>query len=127
MSDIRQEAGKRHLNAGEILPAGVTALIDTVGDIDNRDLFLDVGCGLGNVVAQVAVQTSASKCYGIEVRGDVLCRGIQLMKNDSLIRKYIAKINLLHGDASTILLQFDRPFSNAIIILAHHRLFEGHI
>ncbi|POM72670.1 Histone methylation protein, partial [Phytophthora palmivora] len=79
-ADIRQKSGKRHLNAGEILPTGVTALIDAVGNFGVHDIFLDVGRDLGNVVAQVTLQTSASKCYGIEVCDEVLSCGLQLME-----------------------------------------------
>ncbi|ETP52986.1 hypothetical protein F442_02079 [Phytophthora nicotianae P10297] len=65
-ADIRQKLGKPHTNAGEIFPAGVDSLINSIGDIDDQDIFLDVGCGLGNVLVQFALQTLVSKCYGIE-------------------------------------------------------------
>eukprot|EP00644_Phytophthora_capsici_P000798 jgi/Phyca11/109408/e_gw1.16.454.1 len=105
-ADIRQELGKPHTNAGEILPAGVDSLIDSIGYIDDQDIFLDVGCGLGNVLVQFALQTLVSKCYGIEVREEV---------------------SMVCAEASTIQLAFERPYSQATIILANHRLFEAHV
>ncbi|KAG1713259.1 hypothetical protein DVH05_000979 [Phytophthora capsici] len=44
--DVRQKPGQRHLNAGELLPAGVDKLIKTLGDVEASDSFLDIGCGL---------------------------------------------------------------------------------
>ncbi|ETP45337.1 hypothetical protein F442_08218, partial [Phytophthora nicotianae P10297] len=90
-ADIRQELGKPHTNAGVILPAGVDSLIDSIGDINDQDIFLDVGCGLGNVLVQFALQTLVSKCYGIEVREEVLIHGLQLMDETPSLRDYCGK------------------------------------
>ncbi|ETO83914.1 hypothetical protein F444_02139, partial [Phytophthora nicotianae P1976] len=90
-ADIRQVLGKPHNNAGEILPAGVDSLIDSIGDIDDQDIFLDVGCGLGNVLVQFALQTLVSKCYGIEVREEVLIHGLQQMDETPSLRDYCGK------------------------------------
>ncbi|GMF40195.1 unnamed protein product [Phytophthora fragariaefolia] len=79
-----QQAGKWHLNAGEILPSGVTALIEVLGGVWTHDTFLDVGCGLGNVVVEFALQTAAQKCSGIEVRSEVLACGTRLICGCSL-------------------------------------------
>ncbi|KAG1705752.1 hypothetical protein DVH05_003503 [Phytophthora capsici] len=126
-ADIRQELGKPHTNAGEILPAGVDSLIDSIGYIDDQDIFLDVGCGLGNVLVQFALQTLVSKCYGIEVREEVLFHGLQLMDETPSLRDYCGKVSMVCAEASTIQLAFERPYSQATIILANHRLFEAHV
>eukprot|EP00644_Phytophthora_capsici_P014359 jgi/Phyca11/98621/e_gw1.3.899.1 len=126
-ADIRQELGKPHTNAGEILPAGVDSLIDSIGYIDDQDIFLDVGCGLGNVLVQFALQTLVSKCYGIEVREEVLFHGLQLMDETPSLRDYCGKVSMVCAEASTIQLAFERPYSQATIILANYRLFEVHV
>ncbi|KAG1698388.1 hypothetical protein DVH05_014891 [Phytophthora capsici] len=126
-ADIRQELGKPHTNAGEILPAGVDSLIDSIGYIDDQDIFLDVGCGLGNVLVQFALQTLVSKCYGIEMREEVLFHGLQLMDETPSLRDYCGKVSMVCAEASTIQLAFERPYSQATIILANHRLFEAHV
>lgn len=123
-NDVRQQAGKRHLNAGEIIPAGVAVLIEALGDIGSHDTFLDVGCGLDNVVVQFALQTAAQKCYGFEVRSDVLACGAQRIRGDASIQKYITKTSLICADAGKIMLAFEHPYNHATIVLAHHRLFH---
>ncbi|ETO83917.1 hypothetical protein F444_02138 [Phytophthora nicotianae P1976] len=126
-ADNRQELGKPHTNAGEILPAGVDSLIDSIGDINDQDIFLDVGCGLGNVLVQFALQTLVSKCYGIEMREEVLIHGLQLMDETPSLRDYCGKVGIVCAEASTIQLAFERPYSQATIILAYYRLFEAHV
>ncbi|ETI55179.1 hypothetical protein F443_02121 [Phytophthora nicotianae P1569] len=112
-ADIRQELGKPHTNAGEIFPAGVDSLINSIGDIDDQDIFLDVGCGLGNVLVQFALQTLVSKCYGIEVREEVLIHGLQLMDETPSLRDYCGKVAIVCAEASTIQLAFERPYLNS--------------
>ncbi|GMF42771.1 unnamed protein product [Phytophthora fragariaefolia] len=123
-NDVRQQAGKRHLNAGEILPSGVTALIEALGGVCPQDTFLDVGCGIGNVVVQFALRTAAQKCYGIEVRSEVLACAARLICDDASIQNYIGKTSLICADAGNIMLAFEQPYNRATIVLEHHRLFE---
>ncbi|KAE9339757.1 hypothetical protein PR003_g10850 [Phytophthora rubi] len=43
-------------------------MMDALEPLTERDIFLDVGAGIGNVLAQVALATKVSKCIGVEVR-----------------------------------------------------------
>ncbi|KAE8912920.1 hypothetical protein PF003_g2509 [Phytophthora fragariae] len=56
-NDIRQKSGRRENNAGELLPSGVADMLAAMEPLDERDVFLDVGAGIGNVLAQVALTT----------------------------------------------------------------------
>lgn len=51
-SDIRQQAGRTQDNAGEllVLPSGVAAMLAAMGPLNECDVFLDVGAGIGNVL-----------------------------------------------------------------------------
>ncbi|KAL1921488.1 uncharacterized protein VTP21DRAFT_11204 [Calcarisporiella thermophila] len=51
---------------GEILPIFVDELIERAG-ITRNSVFIDLGCGTGNVVLQVAAQTGC-EAYGIEIQ-----------------------------------------------------------
>eukprot|EP00644_Phytophthora_capsici_P009813 jgi/Phyca11/550812/estExt2_Genewise1Plus.C_PHYCAscaffold_390009 len=106
--DVRQKPGQRHLNAGELLPAGVDKLIKTLGDVEASDSFLDIGCGLGNVTMQFALQTPAKSCLGIEIRPDIFHYGWRLIQNSVEHQRHLKK----------------KPFSTATIVLANNRLFE---
>ncbi|GMF59054.1 unnamed protein product [Phytophthora fragariaefolia] len=123
-NDVRQQAGKRHLNAGEKTKSGVTALIEALGGVWPQDTFLDVGSGIGNVVVQFALQTAAQKCYGIEVRSEVLTCGGRLISGNASIQNLYCQTSLICADAGNIMLAFEQPYSRATIVLAHHRLFK---
>ncbi|ETO71045.1 hypothetical protein F444_12544, partial [Phytophthora nicotianae P1976] len=46
-----------------------------VRPLDEEDVFLDVGAGVGNILAQVALTTDARLCVGIEFRRDLVSLG----------------------------------------------------
>jgi hypothetical protein len=50
---------------GEILPIGVSNIIDNIF-IDKNDVFFDLGCGCGKVVAQFYYQTCVKSSNGVE-------------------------------------------------------------
>ncbi|KAG1695417.1 hypothetical protein DVH05_020455 [Phytophthora capsici] len=122
--DVRQKPGQRHLNAGELLPAGVDKLIKTLGDVEASDSFLDIGCGLGNVTMQFALQTPAKSCLGIEIRPDIFYYGWRLIQNSVEHQRHLKKVTLVCGDASNLCLASEKPFNTATIVLANNRLFE---
>ncbi|EGZ25402.1 hypothetical protein PHYSODRAFT_483621, partial [Phytophthora sojae] len=62
--DVR--ASERQLNTGEITMAGVSMLIEEANTQVN-DVFPDAGSGVGNVLAQIALQTQAFRVVGIEI------------------------------------------------------------
>ncbi|GMF45772.1 unnamed protein product [Phytophthora fragariaefolia] len=70
-SAVIYPAASPSLNVGELLPSGVSSLIAAIGTlkmIDHQDVFLDVGCGIGNVLAQFALEARVCMSIGIEVR-----------------------------------------------------------
>ncbi|KAF1783448.1 S-adenosyl-L-methionine-dependent methyltransferase [Phytophthora cactorum] len=50
-----------HHNVGEILPGGVSILLREL-PIDERDKFVDIGAGLGNVIAQDRLRAHVEHC-----------------------------------------------------------------
>ncbi|KAE8954893.1 hypothetical protein PR002_g31962 [Phytophthora rubi] len=67
--------------------------------LDERDVFLDVGAGIGNVLAQVALTTKVSRCIGVEV-------------------------HVMAADVRDVLLSIQAPTSDATVIFASYFLFE---
>ncbi|KAJ8542536.1 hypothetical protein ON010_g12277 [Phytophthora cinnamomi] len=71
-----------HRNVGDVLPQGITKLLDELREIDpidERDVFLDIGAGLGNIVVHVALATTVQRAIGIELREDVYQLGLQMI------------------------------------------------
>lgn len=52
---VLQDCNKPHRNDGELMSAGVSCLLAELGDIDDRDIFLDIGGGIGSVEAPVVM------------------------------------------------------------------------
>ncbi|ETN15835.1 hypothetical protein PPTG_07026 [Phytophthora nicotianae INRA-310] len=73
MQLVMNDQNEPHRNAGELMPDGINSLLDEIGSIDEHDLFLDIGAGVGNVVAHVALRTRVFKAIGIELCEDI-CR-----------------------------------------------------
>jgi len=84
LADVHQKAGETELNVGEITTDSVTKLIRICG-ITSSDMFVDIGSGVGNVVAQVALESSAYVAVGIEVRASLAkCSKRQLERFSSV-------------------------------------------
>lgn len=117
---IRQCGKRVDLNAGELSVAGVAKLISCLGTIGLDDVFVDLGSGLGNVVAQVALQTSVGKCIGIEIREDVVATGKRLLKEHSRQLPHLQKVDIVVGDIR----QCDsKKISKATIVYSSNQLF----
>jgi tRNA G46 methylase TrmB len=67
-ADVPQLPGRLHHNVGEITMVGVSRLLKAFGFITIRDVFLDVGAGVGNVVLQAALQSEFEMAIGIEMQ-----------------------------------------------------------
>lgn len=60
------EGKKVYLTYGEILYPSVTKIIDYIGDISSKDVFYDLGSGIGKVPLQFFLKTPVKKACGIE-------------------------------------------------------------
>ncbi|KAG7392244.1 hypothetical protein PHYPSEUDO_001348 [Phytophthora pseudosyringae] len=74
-NDVRQQADHKYTNAGDVLPSVVSTILDSVGPFREADVFLDVGAGVGNILAQVALTTDVKMCIGVELRRDLVGLG----------------------------------------------------
>ncbi|KAG7376941.1 hypothetical protein PHYPSEUDO_012387 [Phytophthora pseudosyringae] len=66
--DVYQRYGRMHGIAGEVLSAGVASMIDAMGPFSDQVTFLDIGAGINNVLAQIALTSNIKACIGLEVR-----------------------------------------------------------
>lgn len=89
---IRQESGGTQNNAGEMFPTGVTAMLFQMGPLGNHDVFLDIGAGIGNVLAQVALTTKVGKCIGVEVRYDLCSLPVQHIRRHAVTYPLLRKV-----------------------------------
>ncbi|OWZ13079.1 Histone methylation protein [Phytophthora megakarya] len=122
-ADVRHQAGKIDENSGEVMPAAVSRIIRMFGEITQGDIFLDVGAGLGHVVAQVALQTKARRCLGIEKRREVVEAGSRCVQAHVPQLAHLRKVLVLIGDVLDIPLSTRAPFDAATIVFLNDLLF----
>ncbi|KAF9979427.1 Nucleosomal histone H3-Lys79 methylase [Modicella reniformis] len=79
---------------GEILPILTKEFIEKT-KLDHTKVFVDLGCGIGNVVLQVALQTGAES-YGVEIM-DTPAKFAKKQAKDAYGLKH-GKVSMLHGD-----------------------------
>ncbi|EEY59348.1 uncharacterized protein PITG_11355 [Phytophthora infestans T30-4] len=88
------------------------------------DVFLDVGAGVGSVLAQVALTTKVRTCIGIEVRRDLVSLGRRCMQQ--LRKQYprLSKVLLKQVDVRDVSMSRHSPSCEATIVFANIFLFE---
>ncbi|KAL3668151.1 hypothetical protein V7S43_007014 [Phytophthora oleae] len=91
-----------HHNVGEILPAGITKLLEEVAVVGGHDIFVDIGAGLGNLVAQVILQTQVHRAIGIEIREDVQRAGVDAVNKSLYWRAFQERASFICQDITGI-------------------------
>ncbi|KAG3159936.1 hypothetical protein PI126_g7156 [Phytophthora idaei] len=122
--DIRQDAGRTQNNAGELLPPGVAAMIKALGPLSKHDIYLVVGTGIDNVLAQVALTTCVSKCIGVEVRPELCALGAQHIQRHADSSPLLRKVVMKAADVRDVLLSVQSPTCEATIIFTTYFLFK---
>jgi hypothetical protein len=122
-SDVRQPSGKQHLNAGELAPVGVTAILDAL-DLTTRDVFVDIGSGTGSVLAQVVLQSEVSRAIGLEIRPELAekSRGAFDRAKDKYQRLH--KVKILTGDVKCLSPTIKAHLYTASVIFSNNAAFE---
>ena len=123
-ADVHQKSGQMHLNANEITCEGVTMLVKMVENISRHDVFLDVGSGIGNVIAQIALQTPVRFSYGVEIRKDVLTLSKKLIAKH--ITKYpgLSKVWQIDQDICRLSEVVVAKLRKVTILYSSNQLFE---
>jgi hypothetical protein len=86
--DGRQIPYGRGLVYGELTTAGVTELARYL-ELSERDVFYDIGSGVGKLVLQLAITIGLKKCVGIEIaqeRYEASCSALEAARELGLIR-----------------------------------------
>ncbi|KAE9088043.1 hypothetical protein PF005_g20579 [Phytophthora fragariae] len=122
---VGYDGGNSHLNVGEVLPSGVTVLLRELGEIDASDVFLDIGSGLGNVIAQVVLATKISKAIGVEVRADVYRLGVEMIARSPHGRQVNERAELYCKDITGLCISRLPPYELATIVFWNNILFES--
>lgn len=119
--DIRQPCGRVDYNTGEMAMEGVYLLVTNLGPIESSAVFVDIGAGVCNVVAQVALQAPFQLVVGVEIRADVLAIGRRLIDASHDHQHLLSRTRFVSGDVRS-----DEVANNALIRSATH-LFSSNV
>jgi hypothetical protein len=122
-SDVNQHGARQHENVGELSVTGVSILANAC-NLNERDVFVDVGSGIGNVVTQIALETAVRMCIGVEVRVDIALLGRRLIeahanKYPNTRKVHIYPENICQVDITTNMWQ------QTTVLYSHNTLFDG--
>jgi hypothetical protein len=122
-ADVRQPSGERGLNTGEILPVGVTKMIEAM-HIGSSDVFGDIGSGTGSVLAQVALQTAAKRCVGVEIRDDLAARSREYMRQFTQEYPRLSRVSILTGDIKNVTDEIRVNLRGCTVLFCNNKVFE---
>jgi hypothetical protein len=122
-ADVRQPPGERGLNTGEILPVGVTTMIEVMR-IGTSDVFGDIGSGTGSVLAQVALQTAAVRCVGVEIRCDLAAQSRECMRRFTQEFSRLSCVSILTGDIKNVTDEISKHLRGCTVLFCNNKVFE---
>ncbi|EGZ16981.1 hypothetical protein PHYSODRAFT_502861 [Phytophthora sojae] len=94
-------------------------------NIQVNDVFLDAGSGVGNVLAQIALQTQAFRVVGIEIQRDLAARGMELIASSASRFPHLLKISVVTADIRNIAEGSDTlPYQLRHLLFCHDTVFE---
>ncbi|KAF4035896.1 Histone methylation protein DOT1 [Phytophthora infestans] len=111
-------------NVGEVMPVGITMLLREVGDMDSRDIFMDIGSGFGNVVAQVVLATDIYRAIGVEIQESVQRAGIDAINGSPYAWALRERAVFVCKPVEDIRLSSDSPFAEATVVYWNNVLFQ---
>lgn len=100
-ADVLQVAGRSEFNVGELSVEGVSDLVQHCR-LNERDVLLDLGCGVGNVVVQAALESRVARSVGIEIREDLASLASKTICDAMSLDARLNKAAVFHGDASKL-------------------------
>ena len=121
--EINHSGKSHHENAGELSALSVTEIIRSVGPITCDDVFLDVGSGIGNIVAQFAMETSVGLSIGLEIRKDLVEIAKRRIMSSAPNVLQLKRTQFIAGDLRKV--DFSAlPLANTTIIWSSNVLYE---
>uniref|UniRef100_A0A0N5A340 Histone-lysine N-methyltransferase, H3 lysine-79 specific n=1 Tax=Parastrongyloides trichosuri TaxID=131310 RepID=A0A0N5A340_PARTI len=109
---FRSKAKFKNLNYGELTYYGFEVLKSHLS-INNSDIFVDLGCGVGQIVFQAAATTPIKKAIGVECDENRI--NVAKSMNDDF-KKIMKMGNFRHGEVEIIAGSFlYRPIRNKVL------------
>jgi Histone methylation protein DOT1 len=120
--DVSQPSGAPSQNSGEILPIGVTKMIEAM-NVMSTDVFGDIGSGTGSVLAQVALQTNVQRCVGLEIRSALANQSLSTLRSFYQAFPRLSRVAIHFGDIKHLMPQVRTELETCTILLCNNFVF----
>ncbi|CAH0475322.1 unnamed protein product [Peronospora belbahrii] len=80
IEDLNMEEFRRLMTYGEVSVESVATTILPLLNLEEDDVFFDLGCGTGKILVQVALQTPCKRATGIELMQNRVLEGHKALK-----------------------------------------------
>jgi hypothetical protein len=121
--DVCQVGGKAHLNCGELHSSGVTRLLNSI-EVSDEDVFMDIGCGIANVLVQVVLESKVQKCLGVEIRKDAVLLAEEVISRHINQFPQLSKIRIIHSNFNQVPLIHMALLFQTTILYTSNLLFD---
>jgi hypothetical protein len=122
-SDVRQPSGKVHLNAGELAPVGVSLMLEEL-DLSTQDVFLDVGSGIGSVLAQVVMQSPVFRAIGLEIQDELAKKSREAIREATNEFQRLHLIHVITGDIKDLTPETEKNLQTATVMYSNNLCFD---
>lgn len=120
--DVSQPHGTPSQNSGEILPTGVTKMIEAM-NVMSTYVFGDIGSGTGSVLAQVALQTQVQRCIGLEIREVLADRSLATLRSFYEDFPRLSRVAIHSGDIKNLTPQARTEFETCTVLYCNNVVF----
>ncbi|OWZ14442.1 hypothetical protein PHMEG_00012084 [Phytophthora megakarya] len=125
---VAQECGARvtmpESNSNDCMMIAELVKLSKLG---GSDVVLDIGAGVGHVVAQVALGTNVHKTIDIEFHSDVYDLGVKMMSKSAHSRRLRDRAQLVCQAAADINVSITPPYADSTIVFWNNVLFEQRV
>lgn len=97
--DVAHRGGCSHLNTGELTASSVSRILRALPVVEGQvDSFADIGAGVGNVVIQVALESTMAFCVGVEIREELVTVVTRIVRDNVKTYPELRKVWMKQGD-----------------------------
>eukprot|EP00644_Phytophthora_capsici_P012751 jgi/Phyca11/540458/estExt2_Genewise1Plus.C_PHYCAscaffold_50010 len=111
-------------HAGEVSPSGISSIIAALPELQACDTFVDIGSGIGNVVAQVAIETCVGHCIGIELQSSLAKVSRTCIRNAVQQYPSFSKIDIFHDDIRSMSSRTYSDLRRSTVLYANNLVFD---
>jgi hypothetical protein len=124
----REMRGDRHspdFHPGEVTPDGVSAMLAALPPMTAADTFVDIGSGIGNVVTQVALESSVGLCVGIEFQPHLADLSTTLVEAAARDYPRLSRVNVIKDDIRKLSLNSRATLARCTVLYSNNLVFEA--